>query len=172
MSVFLIGVKLGTYGFIRFIIPLLPEASRDWFWLVAAFGAAGIVYGSLIALVQSNLRRVLAFGSLSHMGAVIIGIFSLNFYGLQGGLLQMINLGVTGAGLFFVAGFIATRVGAPELSAGSRPMCRCSLQPFWSSPSQASACRERAVSTASISSCWAPTRRTGRWRSWRASVRS
>jgi len=117
MSVFLIGVKLGTYGFIRFIIPLLPEASRDWFWLVAAFGAAGIVYGSLIALVQSNLRRVLAFGSLSHMGAVIIGVFSLNFHGLQGGLLQMINLGVTGAGLYFAAGFIATRVGAPELRA-------------------------------------------------------
>jgi len=115
MSVFLIGVKLGTYGFIRFIIPLLPEASREWYWLMAAFGAAGILYGSLIALVQSNLRRVLAFGSLSHMGAVIIGIFSLNFHGLQGGLLQMINLGVTGAGLFFVAGFIAARIGAPEL---------------------------------------------------------
>jgi len=115
MSVFLIGVKLGTYGLIRFVIPLLPEASREWYWLIAAFGAAGILYGSLIAFVQSNLRRVRAFGSLSHMGAVIIGIFSLNFHGLQGGLLQMINLGVTGAGLFFVAGFIAARIGAPEL---------------------------------------------------------
>ena len=117
MSVFLIGVKLGTYGLIRFVIPVLPEASQEWYWLMAAFGGAGIVYGSLIALVQTNLRRVLAFGSLSHMGAVIIGIFSLNFHGLQGGLLQMINLGVTGAGLFFVAGFIAARIGAPELRA-------------------------------------------------------
>ena len=117
MSVFLIGVKLGTYGLIRFLIPVLPEASREWYWLMAAFGAAGIVYGSLIALAQTDLRRVLAFGSLSHMGAVIIGIFSLNFYGLQGGLLQMINLGVTGAGLFFVAGFIATRIGPPEVRA-------------------------------------------------------
>lgn len=116
MSVFLVGVKLGTYGFIRLVIPLLPEASKEWLWLMALLGGIGIVYGALIALVQTNLRRMVAFSSLSHMGAVMLGIFSLNSYGLQGGLLQMINLGVTGAGLFFLAGFLHTRVGAPDTS--------------------------------------------------------
>lgn len=115
VSVFLVGIKLGTYGFIRFVIPLLPEASREWFWLMAAFGGAGIVYGALIALAQTNLRRMLAFGSLSHMGVVMLGLFSLNFAGLQGGLLQMINLGITGAGLFFLAGFLHMRIGRPDL---------------------------------------------------------
>ena len=114
-GVFLVGIKLGTYGFIRFVIPLLPEASREWFWLMAAFGGAGIVYGALIALAQTDLRRMLAFGSLSHMGVVMLGLFSLNFAGLQGGLLQMINLGITGAGLFFLAGFLHTRIGRPDL---------------------------------------------------------
>lgn len=115
MSVFLVGIKLGTYGLLRFVIPMVPEAAREWFWLMAVLGGIGIVYGALIALVQTNLRRLLAFASLSHMGAVTLGLFALNFHGLQGGLLQMINLGVAGAGLFFVAGFLHTRLGSPEL---------------------------------------------------------
>jgi len=116
MSVFLVGIKLGTYGFLRFVIPLVPEAAREWFWLMATLGGVGIVYGALIALVQTNLRRLLAFASLSHMGAVMVGLFAFNFHGLQGGLLQMINLGIAGAGLFFVAGFLHTRFGPPELA--------------------------------------------------------
>jgi len=116
MSIFLVGIKLGTYGFLRFVIPLLPEAAMEWFWLMALLGVLGMVYGALIALVQTNLRRLLAFASLSHMGVVMIGLFSLNFTGMQGGLLQMINLGITGAGLFFIAAFLFQRVGAPELA--------------------------------------------------------
>ncbi len=116
MSVFLVGIKLGTYGILRFVIPLLPEAAREWFWLMAVLGAVSIIYGALIALIQTNLRRLLAFASLSHMGVVLLSLFTLNIYGLEGGLLQMINLGIAGAGLFFVAGFINTRVGPPELS--------------------------------------------------------
>jgi len=116
MSVFLVGIKLGTYGLIRFVIPLLPEAARDWFWLMAALGVAGMVYGALIALIQTNLRRLLAYSSLSHMGAVMLGLFSLNLSGFQGGLLQMINLGIVGAGLFFIAGFLHNRTGLPDLS--------------------------------------------------------
>lgn len=84
---------------------------------MALLGAVGMVYGALIALVQTNLRRLLAFASLSHMGVVMLGLFSLNFTGFQGGLLQMINLGVAGAGLFFIAGFLYTRLGPPDLSA-------------------------------------------------------
>ena len=116
MSVFLVGIKLGTYGFLRLVIPLLPEAAKKWFWLMALLGGIGIVYGALIALIQTNLRRMVAFSSLSHMGVVMLGIFSLNIYGFQGGLLQMINLGITGAGLFFFAGFLHTRVGPPDTS--------------------------------------------------------
>jgi NADH-quinone oxidoreductase subunit M len=117
LSVFLVGVKLGTYGLIRFVIPLVPEAAKDWFWLMALLGVTGAVYGSLLALAQTNLRRLLAFASLAHMGVVMLGIFSLNRDGFEGGLLQMVNLGIVGAGLFFVAGFLTTRVGAPELGA-------------------------------------------------------
>ncbi|MFN2448094.1 MAG: NuoM family protein [Vicinamibacterales bacterium] len=117
MSVFLVGLKLGTYGFIRFLIPLLPDAAHQWAWLMLSLGVAGMLYGAAIAVVQTNLRRLLAFSSLSHMGVVMLGLFAFNLYGLQGGLLQMINLGITGAGLYFVAGFLHSRVGPPELSA-------------------------------------------------------
>jgi NADH-quinone oxidoreductase subunit M len=116
MSVFLVGIKLGTYGLIRFVIPLTPDAAKEWFWVAATLGVAGMVYGALIALIQTNLRRLLAFSSLSHMGVVMLGLFSLNFAGFQGGLLQMINLGIVGAGLFFIAGFLHNRTGPPDLS--------------------------------------------------------
>lgn len=117
MSVFLVGIKVGTYGFLRFMIPLLPEAVREWAWLMATLGVVGMIYGAVIALVEPNLRRLLAFSSLSHMGVVMLGLFALNANGFQGALLQMINLGITGAGLYFVAAFLYHRVGAPELSA-------------------------------------------------------
>ncbi len=117
MGVFLVGVKLGTYGLLRFVIPLLPEAASEWFWLMAVLGVTGTVYGALLALNQSNLRRLLAYASLSHMGVVMLGLFSLNLDGFEGGLLQMVNLGIVGAGLFFVAGFLTTRVGPPDTGA-------------------------------------------------------
>jgi len=115
MCVFLVGIKLGTYGLLRFVIPLLPDAASEWFWLMALLGVTGTVYGSLLALGQSNLRRLLAYASLSHMGVVMLGLFSLNLDGFEGALLQMVNLGIVGAGLFFVAGFLSTRVGPPEI---------------------------------------------------------
>lgn len=114
MSVYIVGVKLGTYAFLRFVIPLMPEASHEWLWLMATLGVIGIVYGSLIALIQTNLRRLLAYACLAHSGVVMLGLFSLNFVGFQGGLLQMINLGMTSAGLFFIAGFLHTRMGQPD----------------------------------------------------------
>ncbi len=117
MSVILAGVKLGTFGFIRFTIPLLPEASRDWLWLMAGLGLVAIIYGALIALVQTDFRRLLAYSSISHLGFVMLGLFALNFQGLQGSLLQMINLGFSTAGLFFMAGFLYQRTGSAELSA-------------------------------------------------------
>ena len=116
MSVFLVGAKLGTYGLLRFVIPLLPNAASEWSGLMAVLAVVSTVYGALLALGQTNLRRLLAFASLSHMGMVMLGLFSLNLDGFEGGLLQMVNLGIVGAGLFFVAGFLVTRVGPPELA--------------------------------------------------------
>ena len=117
MSVLVVGVKLGAYSLIRFVIPLLPEATAEWFWLMATFGLISMVYGAMIAMVQTNLRRLVAFASVSHMGVVTVGLFSLNVTGIEGGLLQALNLGITAVGLFLIASFITSRIGAPELSA-------------------------------------------------------
>jgi NADH-quinone oxidoreductase subunit M len=117
VSVVLAGVKLGTYGFMRFSLPLLPEASREWLWLMVALGLIAIIYGALIALVQTDFRRLLAFSSISHLGFIMLGLFALNYQGLQGSLLQMINLGFSTAGLFFMAGFLHNRTGSGELTA-------------------------------------------------------
>lgn len=116
LGIFLVGVKVGTYGLLRFVVGVLPEASAEWFWLMATLGTIGMVYGGLIALAQSDLRRLLAFASLSHMGVVLLGLFSLNLYGLQGGLLQMLSLGTASAGLYFIAGFLHQRVGTPDVA--------------------------------------------------------
>jgi NADH-quinone oxidoreductase subunit M len=84
---------------------------------MAGLGLIAIIYGAVIALVQTDFRRLLAFSSISHLGFVMLGLFSLNYQGLQGSLLQMINLGFSTAGLFFMAGFLYNRTGSAELSA-------------------------------------------------------
>ena len=111
MSVFLVGIKLGTYGMMRFLVPLAPDAVVQWWWVPVCLGVVSMVYGALIALVQVDLRRLLAFASVSHMGVVMLGLFSLNFSGFQGALLLMMSLGMTGAGLYFLAGFLHSRIG-------------------------------------------------------------
>ena len=113
MSVILAGIKLGTYGFLRFSFPLLPEASKDEtvVTIVMVLGLVAIVYGAVIAIIQADFRRLLVFSSISHLGFVVIGLFAMNFQGIQGSLLQMINLGFTTAGLFFLAGFLYDRTG-------------------------------------------------------------
>ena len=117
MGVFLVGLKVGAYGFIRFVIPLLPDASREWAWLLAVVGLIAVIYGGLIALVQPNFRRLLAFASVSHVGLVMVGLFSLNAQSMQGALLMMFNMGLTATGLMLIAGFLYHRMGSTELSA-------------------------------------------------------
>jgi NADH-quinone oxidoreductase subunit M len=114
--VFLAGLKLGVYGFARFVIPLVPEASVQWSWLMAVLGLIGIVYGSVIALVQPNLRRMLAFATVGHAGLAVLGLFSLNAQGLQGGLFMIFNLALSTSGLIFLAAFLHARIGSSELS--------------------------------------------------------
>jgi NADH-quinone oxidoreductase subunit M len=108
-SVVLAGIKLGTYGFLRFSLPLAPEASQMFVPLMMALGLIGILYGGVIALMQSDLKRMMAYSSIGHLGFVVVGLFALNFRGLQGSLIQMLNLGITTAGLFFIIGFLMNR---------------------------------------------------------------
>lgn len=119
MSVVLAGLKLGTYGFMRFSIPLLPDASKSEAVVttLVILGLCAILYGSWMALVQADLRRLLAFSSVGHLGFVVVGLFALNYQGLQGSLLTMINLGFSTAGLFFIAGFLYSRQQTTQLSA-------------------------------------------------------
>jgi NADH-quinone oxidoreductase subunit M len=118
MSVVLAGLKLGTYGFLRFSFPLLPDASKNdgVVTIVILLGLAAILYGAIVALIQPDFRRLLAFSSISHLGFVVVGLFAVNYQGLQGSLLTMINLGFSTAGLFFFAGFLGTRQQSNHLS--------------------------------------------------------
>jgi NADH-quinone oxidoreductase subunit M len=118
MAVMLAGVKLGTYGFLRFSLPLLPEASKheSVVTVIMVLALSGIVYGAIVALIQPDFRRLLAFSSVSHLGFVAVGVFALNYQGIQGSLLTMINLGFSTAGLFFVAGFLYSRRQSTHLS--------------------------------------------------------
>ena len=85
------GLKLGAYGFIRFMVPMAPDAALHYHWLLAGLGVVGILYGAIIALNQSNLRRMLAYSSISHVGLVVLGISSFNIQGIQGSIFQLLN---------------------------------------------------------------------------------
>jgi NADH-quinone oxidoreductase subunit M len=119
MAVVLAGLKLGTFGFMRFSIPLLPDASKSEtvVTVVVILGLCAILYGAWMALIQSDFRRLLAYSSISHLGFIVVGLFALNYRGLQGSLLTMINLGFSTAGLFFIAGFLYSRQQTTHLSA-------------------------------------------------------
>jgi len=110
-SIILAGVllKMGAYGFLRFSLPMLPEASMYYSTLMLALSALAIVYGGLLALAQDDLKKLVAYSSISHMGFVTLGIFALNLRGLEGGILQMFNHGVTTGALFLFVGLIYER---------------------------------------------------------------
>ncbi|CAN5326583.1 NADH-quinone oxidoreductase subunit M [soil metagenome] len=117
MAVFLAGLKMGVFGFLRFVLPLAPDAFSAWSWLIGVLGVVAVLYGALIALVQINLRRLLAFASISHVGLAMLGLSSLNAPGLQGALFLILNLGLVSTGMLLVAGFIHQRVGSTDLPA-------------------------------------------------------
>ncbi len=110
-SVLLAGVllKMGTYGFLRFSLPLLPLASELFAPWMLALAVASILYGALLALAQDDMKKLIAYSSISHLGFVILGIFSFNTKGLEGSLIQMVNHGISTSGLFFVVGFLYDR---------------------------------------------------------------
>ncbi|MCC6922000.1 MAG: NADH-quinone oxidoreductase subunit M [Nitrosomonas sp.] len=109
VSIFLVSLKLGVYGAMRFLIPLLPDVAEEWTWFVVALGLAGIFYGALLALMQINMRRLLAFAIISQTGLLVIGIFDFNKYGMEGSILLSITYGLAAAGMFFSLGMIYKR---------------------------------------------------------------
>ncbi len=110
-SVILAGVllKMGTYGFLRFCLPLFPSAVAKFTPLIFALGVIGIIYGALVAMVQPDLKKLVAYSSVSHLGFVMLGIFALNNQGIQGGLIQMVNHGLSTGALFLIVGMIYER---------------------------------------------------------------
>jgi NADH-quinone oxidoreductase subunit M len=106
VCVFLVGLKVGIYALLRFVLPLLPEAAHAWKGAVVTLAVIGIFYGAALALMQINLRRLLAFAAISHIGMLVIGVFCLNQEGLEGSLLLTITFGVAASGLLFVTGMI------------------------------------------------------------------
>ncbi|MCW8955487.1 MAG: NADH-quinone oxidoreductase subunit M [Gammaproteobacteria bacterium] len=114
--VFLLGLKTGIFGLIRFVLPLLPDAVIRWHEFVVAFAVIGIFYAALLALMQVNLRRLLAFAVVSHTSILILGLFSLNHEAFQGGVMLSVNFGIAITGLLFTAGFIFWRTQTLLLS--------------------------------------------------------
>ncbi|MBA3633796.1 MAG: NADH-quinone oxidoreductase subunit M [Acidobacteria bacterium] len=102
-------LKLGTYGLMRFNLVLFPEASRELAWLFIILAIIGIIYGALVAMVQPDMKRLVAYSSVAHMGFVILGMFSFTETGMQGALYQMLNHGIATGALFLLVGFIYER---------------------------------------------------------------
>ncbi|HJZ67915.1 MAG TPA: NADH-quinone oxidoreductase subunit M, partial [Blastocatellia bacterium] len=110
-SVLLAGVllKMGTYGLMRFNLPIFPDASHQFATLISSLAVVGIIYGALVAMVQPDLKKLVAYSSVSHLGFVVLGIFSFTDQGMQGALYQMLNHGVSTGALFIIVGMIYDR---------------------------------------------------------------
>jgi NADH-quinone oxidoreductase subunit M len=117
-SMILAGVmlKMGTYGFLRFVMPMFPQAVVTWTPLFMALGVIGIIYGALVAMVQVDMKKLVAYSSVSHMGYVILGLFAMNFYGLQGSLFQMLAHGISTGALFMLVGVIYERTHSRKIA--------------------------------------------------------
>ena len=109
-------LKMGTYGFVRFALPILPDATHAALPILVALSIIGIVYGALVTLVQKDMKKLIAYSSVSHLGFVMLGIFALNPMGLRGGVLQMINHGISTGALFLLVGIIYERRHTREIS--------------------------------------------------------
>jgi NADH-quinone oxidoreductase subunit M len=107
-SVILAGVllKMGTYGFIRFNLPLFPEAAAEYAPTIAVLAIIGIIYGAIVSFAQRDVKKLVAYSSISHLGFVMLGIFSLNNEGIQGAILQGVNHGISSGALFFIVGVL------------------------------------------------------------------
>ena len=110
-SVILAGVllKMGTYGFLRFSLPILPEATRYFLPWALGLALVGVIYGAMVALMQSDWKKLVAYSSVSHLGLAMVGVFALNHQGITGGVLQMLNHGLSTGALFLLVGIVYER---------------------------------------------------------------
>jgi len=111
-----IMLKLGAYGLVRFTLPILPDASRQLAWLMIALSLIAVVYIGLVALVQTDMKRLIAYSSISHMGFVTLGLFIFNAYGVEGALLQMISHGFISAAMFLCVGVMYDRMHSRNIA--------------------------------------------------------
>ncbi len=109
-------LKMGTYGFLRFSLPMLPDASRAFTPLMIALSIVAIVYGAYMALAQADLKKLIAYSSVSHMGFVTLGLFVWNIQGIEGAVMQMVNHGITTGGLFLCVGMIYDRTHSRQIA--------------------------------------------------------
>ena len=107
--------KTGAYGFLRFCLPLFPEAVGEFGLAIGAAAAIGIVYGAWIAVIQKDLKALVAYSSISHLGFITLGIFALNNVGVEGSVLQMVNHGIIAAALFLIVGILEEKTGTRNL---------------------------------------------------------
>ncbi|HUQ75347.1 MAG TPA: NADH-quinone oxidoreductase subunit M [Burkholderiales bacterium] len=103
-------LKLGAYGFVRFSLPILPDASRELAWMMVALSLIAVSYIGLVTLVQADMKRLIAYSSISHMGFVTLGFFLFNIYGVEGALVQMISHGFVSAAMFLCVGVMYDRM--------------------------------------------------------------
>src|SRR5437660_196419 len=109
-------LKLGAYGFVRFSLPILPDACKHLAWMMVALSLIAIVYIGLVTLVQTDMKRLIAYSSISHMGFVTLGFFLFNVYGIEGGLVQMISHGFVSAAMFLCVGVMYDRMHSRAIS--------------------------------------------------------
>ncbi|MGE0613032.1 MAG: NADH-quinone oxidoreductase subunit M [Hyphomicrobiales bacterium] len=131
-SVILAGIllKMGGYGFLRFSIPMFPLASEMFAPLVFALSVTAIIYTSLVALAQEDIKKLIAYSSVAHMGFVTIGIFSFNIQGIEGGIFQMLSHGIVSAALFLCVGVVYDRMHTREIAAYGGLVNRMPLYAF------------------------------------------
>jgi len=111
-----IMLKLGAYGFVRFTLPIVPDASRELAWFMIALSLIAVVYIGLVALVQTDMKKLIAYSSISHMGFVTLGFFIFNAYGVEGGLVQMISHGFISAAMFLCVGVMYDRMHSRQIA--------------------------------------------------------
>jgi NADH-quinone oxidoreductase subunit M len=109
-------LKLGAYGFLRFSMPIAPDASREYAWLIIALSLVAVIYIGLVALVQKDMKKLVAYSSIAHMGFVTLGFFIFNELGVSGGLVQMISHGFVSGAMFLAIGVLYDRVHSREIA--------------------------------------------------------
>ena len=111
-----IMLKLGAYGFLRFSLPILPDASHEWAWLMIALSLIAVIYVGLVAMVQQDMKKLVAYSSVAHMGFVTLGFFIFSDLGISGGLVQMVSHGFVSAAMFLAIGVLYDRVHSREIA--------------------------------------------------------